>query len=170
MRELLFLALANGLPRLRVSDRIRWVFYRLAGLGIEGRCTIYGPLTIRPLGASRNIAIGRNSFLNTEIRFGCRAMVKIGRRCQIGPGVFFETVSHGIRINEQGRRGSSAMAITVGDNVWIGCGVIITGGVTIGDNAVVAAGSVVIRDVAANTVVGGVPARLLKSCSGQDSE
>ena len=53
------------------------------------------------------------------------------------------------------------MAITVGDNVWIGCGVIITGGVTIGDNAVVAAGSVVIRDVAANTVVGGVPARLL---------
>ena len=50
MRELVFLTLANHLPRLRVSDKIRWLFYRWAGMHIEGRCSIYGPLTIRPGG------------------------------------------------------------------------------------------------------------------------
>ncbi|MBM4181919.1 MAG: acyltransferase [Betaproteobacteria bacterium] len=162
MREWLFLALANGLPRLAVSDRVRWILYRMAGMRILGRCTIYGPLTIRPLGGARNITIGAKTFLNTEIRFGSRGAVTIGRRCRIGPRVCFETAGHGTHVGADGRRGSSAHPIAVGDNVWIGCGAIITGGVSIGENAVVAAGAVVVRDVPPGAVVGGVPARLIK--------
>jgi acetyltransferase-like isoleucine patch superfamily enzyme len=162
MRELFFLTLANNLPRLALSDRIRWLLFRMAGMRIEGRCTIYGPLTIRPLGACKNINIGRKTFLNTEIRFGAKAEVTIGERCRIAPRVCFETVGHGTRLDQNGRRGSSALPITVGDDVWIGCGAIIIGGVTIGDGAVVAAGAVVVKDIPANTMVGGVPARLIK--------
>lgn len=163
MRELIFLTLANHLPRLRVCDKIRWLLYRWAGMHIESRCSIYGPLTIRPLGACRNIHIGAKTFINTEIRFGApEAPVKIGKRCQIGPRVCFETVSHGLQVNEQGRRGSSSKPIIIGDHVWIGCGAIITGGVTIGDNAVVAAGAVVIKDVPAGAIVGGVPAKIIR--------
>ena len=169
MREFLFLALANHLPRLDISDKLRWLLYRLAGLRIQGRCTIYGPLTIRPLGACRNIAIGRKTFLNTDIRLGARAPVSIGQRCLIGPRVCFETVSHGTRVNPDGRRGSTALPIKVGDNVWIGCGAIISGGVSIGENAVVAAGAVVVKDVPANAVVGGVPARLIRQIDIDES-
>lgn len=164
MRELIFLTLANHLPRLRISDKTRWIFYKLAGIHIEGRCSMYGPMTIRPLGGCRNIYIGARSTINTEVRFGApEAPVKIGKRCQIGARVCFETVSHGLYVNEQGRRGSSSKPITVGDHVWIGCGAIITGGITIGDNAIVAAGAVVVKDVPKNTVVAGVPAKVIKT-------
>jgi len=161
--EAIFLTLANHLPRLRISDRLRWRLYRLAGMRIAGRCVIWGPLTVRPLGGARNIAIGAGTFVNTNIRFGVpRERVTLGSNVQVGPNVSFETVSHGlVYVPEQGR-GDIVRPITVEDEVWIGAGVIITGGVRIGRGAVVAAGAVVTRDVPAGTVVGGVPARIIR--------
>ena len=61
-----------------------------------------------------------------------------------------------------------AFPVTVGNNVWIGGSVTIIGGVTIGDNAVIAAGSVVIRDVPANTLVAGNPARGIRKITAED--
>ena len=121
---------------------------------------IWGPLTIRPPGVTRNIAIGSSSILNTNIRFGVTsAPVTIGRNVQIGPSVSFETVSHGL-VYEPGKgRCDIVRPIVVEDEVWIAAGAIITGGVTIGRGAVVVAGAVVSRDVAPGAVVGGVPAR-----------
>lgn len=163
MRELIFLTLANNLPRLKVFDRIKFVLYRLAGLKIRGRCTIWGPLTIRPIGAAGNIEIGKGSFLNTETRFGVPVdKVIIGANVLIGPRVMFETVNHGLQYIPGKGRGFWTKPITVGDEVWIGGGAIITQGVTIGRGAVVAAGAVVTKDVEANTLVGGVPARLIR--------
>ena len=163
MREMIFLPMANHLPRLMAMDLVRYIFYKAAGVHVEGRCIIYGPLTIRPVGGAKNISIGKGSFLNTEIRFGCpKEKIVIGRNCQIGPRVCFETMSHGM-VYEPGKgRGRFSKPIVVEDEVWIGCGAIILQGVTIGKGAVVTAGAVVNKDVEPLTVVGGVPAKLIK--------
>jgi len=152
-----------------VMDFVRYFIYRLAGVKIEGRCIIYGPLTIRPVGGAKNVRIGKGSFLNTEIRFGCpKDRIAIGKNCQIGPRVCFETMSHGI-VYEPGKgRGRLSKPIVVEDEVWIGCGAIILQGVTIGKGAVVSAGAVVSNDVEPLTVVGGTPARVLKRIDVKD--
>ncbi|HOC01231.1 MAG TPA: acyltransferase [Verrucomicrobiota bacterium] len=163
MRELIFLTLANHLPRMKLCDRIRFVFYRLAGVKIKGRCTIWGPLTIRPIGGARNIEIGAGTFMNTETRFGVpKDKVIIGERVQVGPRVMFETVNHGLTYVPGKGRGGGTKTIVIEDEVWIGAGVIVTQGVTIGRGAVVAAGAVVTQDVAPRTIVGGVPAKLIR--------
>ncbi len=165
MRELLFLTLANHLPRLKVCDRIRFRLLRLAGMQIAGKCEIWGPVTVRPLGASANISIGARSFLNTDIRFGAPARVSIGARVQVGPGVMFETSTHGLVYVSGKGRGTEFRPVVIEDEAWIGAGAIITPGVTVGRGAVVAAGAVVIEDVAPLTLVGGVPARLISAIS-----
>jgi len=164
MRELFFLTLANNLPRLKIFDKVRFVVYRMAGLSIKGRCTIWGPLTIRPIGGCKNIEIGEGSFINTEIRFGVpKDKVIIGANVQIGPRVMFETVNHGLRYVPGQGRGGWTKPIIIEDEVWIGGGSIITQGVTVGRGAVVAAGAVVTKDVEPNTIVGGVPAKLIRN-------
>jgi acetyltransferase-like isoleucine patch superfamily enzyme len=163
MRELIFLTLANHLPRLRLSDSIRYICYALAGMKIEGKCLLWGPMTIRPIGGVRNISIGSGTFVNSNSRFGVpSAPISIGRNVQIGPNVSFETVSHGLIYVEGKGRGDLILPIRIEDEVWIGVGAIITGGVTIGKGAVIAAGAVVVSDVEAMTVVGGVPAKVIK--------
>lgn len=163
MRELLFLTLANHLPRMRIFDRGRFLVLRMAGLKIRGPCTIWGPLTIRPIGSARNIEIGRGSFLNTDVRFGApKDPVRIGDNVLIGPRVMFETASHGLTFVPGKGRDEWTKPIVVEDEVWIGAGAIVTQGVTIGRGAVVAAGAVVTRNVAPQTLVGGVPARLIR--------
>lgn len=164
MREFFFITLANHLPRFRIFDRIRDRILTLAGLKIKGRCMIWGPLTIRPIGRAANIEIGNGSFLNTETRFGLHiAKVIIGENVLIGPRVSFETVNHGLKYYENTGRETSSKTIVVEDEVWIGAGVIITQGVTIGRGAVVSAGAVVTKDVEPNTIVGGVPAKFIKN-------
>ena len=84
MRELVFLAIANNLPRLNLFDKIRYIIYRMAGLSIKGKCKIWGPLTIRPIGGAKNIEIGEGSFINTEVRFGApNEKIIIGKNVQI---------------------------------------------------------------------------------------
>jgi len=164
VKELIFLTLANNLPRIDLLDKIRFIIYRLAGVKVYGKCTIWGPLTIRPLGGAKNIEIGRGSFINTEIRFGVpKDKVTIGENVQIGPRVMFETVSHGLKYVTGQGRGTWTQPIVIEDEVWIGSGAIITQGVTIGRGSVVAAGAVVIKNVDAKTVVGGVPAKFLRN-------
>lgn len=163
MREFFFLFLANGLPRLAFSDKIRYLLYRAAGLDIKGRCLIWGPLTIRPIGAAKNIKIGNGTFLNTDVRFGVpKDNVEIGSNVQVGPGVMFETAGHRLNYEPGIGRGLSSKPIVIEDEVWIGGGVIVTQGVTIGKGAVVAAGSVVTKDVESMSLVAGVPAQFIK--------
>lgn len=91
--------------------------------------------------------------------------ITIGDRVYTAPQVQMLAVNHiyndpGIPIIEQG---ITAQGIVIGDDAWIGAGAIITDGVTIGKGAVVAAGAVVTKDVAPHTMVGGVPARLIRT-------
>jgi maltose O-acetyltransferase len=164
IRESVFLALGNWLPRLSVSDRHRWQLYRLAGLQMENKVSFPGAIRIRPIGGTRNITIGRDTFVNTDCSFGCPvATVHIGERVQIGPGVSFETVNHGLLYEPNRGRGATHHGIVVEDEVWIGAGAIFTPGVRIGRGAVVMAGAVVTKDVAPGTAVGGVPARVIEN-------
>ena len=107
----------------------------------------------------RNIHIGRNVFINSGCHFQDQGGIYIGDDVLIGHRVVLATIDHDL--NPYDRRNHYA-PIRIGNRVWIGSGAIITKGVTIGDNAVIAAGAVVRRDVEENTIVGGVPARLLK--------
>ena len=91
---------------------------------------------------------------------------------QRGVQIDFDTRFHGKGTNAADRVAGweYAYPVSIGDNVWIGGSVSIVGGVTIGDNAVVAAGSVVIRDVPAGTLVAGNPARVVRKITKRDRQ
>lgn len=164
LRESILLALGNWLPRLSISNRYRWRFYRAAGIKMEQPAIFWGSLRVRPIGGAKNIEIGTGSFLNTDCSFGCPvATITIGERVQVGPGVSFETVNHHLVYRTEVGRGSVHESIVVEDEVWIGAGAIITPGVRVCRGAVVMAGAVVTKDVESNTAVGGVPARVVKT-------
>lgn len=167
LRELVFLTLANNLPRLAWCDRIRHSLLAWAGMHISGKCRVWAPVTVRPIGGAKNISIGEDTFINTDVRFGVPMdTVTIGDKVQIGPRVMFETATHGLVYEPGVGRGTQSGPIVVEDMAWIGAGAIITSGVTVGSGAVVAAGSVVVSDVPANAVVGGVPAKLIRPAGG----
>lgn len=171
MMNSFLLWLANVLPGIKIINRIRYRFYQLAGMKIAGKSTIWSPILVSPARGAQNIVIGKKCFLNREIRFGVpKEKVVIGDRVRIGPRVMFETVGHGLDYRASGGRGSNHAPIFIEDDVWIGAGVIVTQGVTIGRGSVVAAGAVVNKSVPALTLVGGVPARVIKSIDSNESE
>lgn len=108
----------------------------------------------------KNITVGEGVFVNACCHFQDHGGVTIGNGCQIGHNVIFATLNH--ELAPERRKKTYPAPIVLGRNVWVGSNTTILQGVTIGDNAVVAAGAVVTKDVAANTVVGGVPARFIK--------
>lgn len=108
----------------------------------------------------KNITIGKNVFVNACCHFQDHGGVTLGDNCLIGHNVVFATLNHGISPHE--RTSMYPAPIRVGKNVWVGSNSTILQGVTIGDNAIVAAGSVVTKDIPANTIAGGVPAKRIR--------
>ena len=108
----------------------------------------------------RNIHVGKNVFINSCCQFQDQGGIFIGDGCFIGHSVVMATLNHNM-IPEK-RQNLLHAPIRLGKNVWVGAHVTITSGVTIGDNAVIAAGAVVTKDVPANEVWGGVPAKFIK--------
>lgn len=166
----------EGMHRLmnEMSEEARRVTFRLnsAWHSQEEIRALLGELFARPVPDTlrvfppfysdfgKNIHVGENVFINACCHFQDHGGVTLGNGCQIGHNVVFATLNHGL---EPADRGTTYPApIVLGRNVWVGSNATILQGVTIGDNAVVAAGAVVSRDVPANTIVGGVPARIIK--------
>ena len=108
----------------------------------------------------KNIHIGENVFINACCQFQDQGGVWIGDGCLIGHNVVFATLNHDL--NPERRQICIPKSIELGKNVWIGSNATILAGVKIGNNAVVAAGAVVHKDVEANSIVGGVPAKFIK--------
>ncbi|MEV6108895.1 sugar O-acetyltransferase [Streptomyces sp. NPDC051940] len=106
-----------------------------------------------------NISIGARTFVNFGLTALDVAAITIGADCQIGPNVQLLTPTHPLEPQPRRDKLEAAKPVTLGDNVWLGGGVIVCPGVTIGDNSVIGAGAVVTRDVPANVVAVGNPAR-----------
>ncbi|MFD3734442.1 sugar O-acetyltransferase [Streptomyces sp. NPDC058632] len=106
-----------------------------------------------------NITIGARTFVNYNLTALDVAAIVIGEDCQIGPGVQLLTPTHPVEPGPRRDKLEAARPITIGDNVWIGGGAIVLAGVTVGDNSVIGAGAVVTKDVPANVVAVGSPAR-----------
>jgi maltose O-acetyltransferase len=106
--------------------------------------------------------IGSRTFANWGLIALDVARITIGDDVQIGPNVQLLTATHPIEPEPRRLKWEGSKPITLGNNVWLGGGVIVCPGVTIGENTVVGAGAVVVRDLPANVVAVGNPARILK--------
>lgn len=139
-------------------EEIRQIMGRLTGREVGEGFTLFPPFYTD---FGKNIAIGRNVFINSGCHFQDQGGIAIGDGALIGHNVVLATVNHALEPEK--RRRNRYAPIRIGENVWIGSNATILPGVTLGDWAVVAAGAVVTKDVPPMTVVGGVPARVLRT-------
>ena len=108
-----------------------------------------------------NISIGKGSYVNFNCVFLDLGPIRLGQRCLIGPGVQLLTAVHPMNAAERATGKEKGAGIEIGDDCWLGGGVIVCPGVKIGCRCVIGAGSVVTRDVPPHTRVAGNPARPL---------
>lgn len=139
------------------QEEIRAYLSRLTGREVDPSVSVFPPLYSD---FGKNIHFGQNVFVNACCHFQDHGGIVIGDGCQIGHNVVFATLNH--FLDPAKRTYTVPAPIVLGRNVWVGANCTILQGVTIGDNSVVAAGAVVSKDVPANTVVGGVPAKVIK--------
>jgi acetyltransferase-like isoleucine patch superfamily enzyme len=141
------------------ADEVRAFFSELIGKKVDESFLLIPPFYTA---GGDEIRVGRNVFVNQNCTFYDLGGLDIADDVMIGPNVSIITAGHPL---EPSRRRTMTIGkpIVIERNVWIAAGAIIIGGVTIGENSVVAAGSVVTRDVPPNTLVGGNPARAIRS-------
>lgn len=138
-------------------DEIRDLLSRLFGYKVDSTLRVFPPFYTD---FGKNIHIGQRVFINACCHFQDHGGIFIGDDCQIGHNVVFATLNHGL--DPKDRKSTYPAPIVIGRNVWIGANATILQGVKIGDNAVVAAGAVVTKEVEPNTIVGGIPARVIR--------
>ncbi|WP_326701756.1 sugar O-acetyltransferase [Streptomyces sp. NBC_01754] len=109
-----------------------------------------------------NITVGPRTFVNFGAVLLDVGRVTIGADVQIGPNVQLLTPTHPLEPEARRAKWEAAEPVTIGDNVWLGGGVIVCPGVTIGEDTVVGAGSVVTRDLPSGVVAVGNPARVVR--------
>lgn len=108
------------------------------------------------------ITVGARTFINYNLTALDVAPITIGEDCQIGPNVQLLTPTHPVEPQPRRDRLEAAEPITIGDNVWLGGGTIVLPGVSIGENSVIGAGAVVTKDIPANSLAVGNPARVIR--------
>ena len=117
-----------------------------------------------------NIEIGDNFFANYNFVVLDVGKVKIGNNVQIAPNVGLYTAGHPVHPDSRNSGYEYGIDITIGNNVWLGGGVIVLPGVTIGDNAVIGAGAVVTKDIPANAIAAGNPAKVIRYITEEDRD
>jgi acetyltransferase-like isoleucine patch superfamily enzyme len=141
----------------RPPAEVRSLMSRLTGRTVDASVTVFPPFHTE---FGKNLRLGRNVFVNLGCRFQDTGGISIGDGTLIGHGSTLTTLNH--RLDPARRADMLPSPVVIGRNVWLGAGVTVVPGVTIGDGAVVAAGAVVTKDVPADTVVAGVPARTVR--------
>jgi acetyltransferase-like isoleucine patch superfamily enzyme len=147
-------------PALNASvdiDEVRARLSEIIGIEIDSSTVVFVPFYTN---FGRHIRLGKHVFINHACTFLDLGGIVIEDHVQIGPKVNLITENH--PVDPLNRKTLDLKAIHLKKNVWIGAAATILPGVTIGENSVVAAGAVVRNDVEANTIVAGVPAKLVK--------
>jgi acetyltransferase-like isoleucine patch superfamily enzyme len=146
-------------------EELREIMGRLIGKELDRSFRMFPPFYTD---FGKNITIGKDVFINSGCHFQDQGGIEIGDGALIGHNVVLATINHDL--NPRKNRKNHYAPIKIGTRVWIGSNATILPGVTIGDYAVVAAGAVVTRDVPAMTIVGGVPAKVLKVVQEEKEE
>lgn len=139
------------------DEEIVGLFSRITGSDVDPSFRMFPPFYTD---FGKNIHLGKNVFINSCCQFQDQGGIFIGDNCLIGPGTMMATLNHGFA--PEHRQDMTHAPIVIGKGVWIGAHVTILPGVTVGDNAIIAAGAVVTKDVPADVIVGGVPAKVIK--------
>jgi acetyltransferase-like isoleucine patch superfamily enzyme len=172
----------------KIFRRLRWLKLKVSGAKVEydiqlnsnifsgdvknvncGKSAWFSEGSRVIMGSHQNqsgrLRIGNNVFINHNSIIDCHYKITIGDRVLIGPHCYIGDFDHDVRITSGHviKPDGHALPIEIGNDVWIGAGVIILKGVKIGAGAVVGAGSVVTKNVPENTIVAGNPARLIRS-------
>lgn len=138
-------------------SELREIFSELIGKPVDEGFGLFPPFYTD---CGLNISIGKNVFINSGCRFQDWGGITIGDGALIGHNVVIATINHGLAPEE--RHDNIPAPVAIGKNVWIGSNATVLPNVTVGENSVVAAGAVVTKDVPANVVVAGVPAKIIK--------
>lgn len=144
-------------------EELRALFSQLIGRPVDESFGLFPPFYTD---CGKNIHIGKNVFINMGCKFQDQGGIFIGDGALIGHNVVLATLNHAK--SPQNRSSMLPAPIHIGKNVWIGANATVLPGVTIGDGAIVAAGAVVTRDIPENTIVGGVPAKVIRTISEED--
>lgn len=146
-------------------EEIRGIMSEIIGKPVDETFRLFPPFYTD---CGKNITLGKNVFINSACHFQDQGGVTIEDGCLIGPQVEFATINHG---QDPAHRSDNHFApIHLKKGVWIGAHATILPGVTIGENSIVAAGAVVTKDVPANVIVAGVPARVMKPIVTEDKK
>ena len=140
------------------AKELRDLFSELIGEKVDESFGLFPPFYAD---YGQNITVGKNVFINSGCCFQDQGGIEIGDNVLIGQQVVIATLNHDLLPEK--RANMLPAPVKIGNGVWIGAHATILSGVTIGDGAVVAAGAVVTKDVPENTVVGGVPAKIIKT-------
>lgn len=139
-------------------EEIRSVLSKITGFEVDATTMVFPPFQIN---YGKNTKLGKNVFINFDCTFLDLGGITIDDNVMLAPKVSLLSEGHPVSIND--RQTLAVSKIHIKKNAWIGANATILHGVTIGENSVVAAGAVVSKDVPANTVVGGIPAKNIKS-------
>jgi len=160
----MFNALGDRLMRWLERSAVRRA---LARMNVGRRVSVKSGLRVHK---PRNITLGDDVRINTDVTIQAHGPVTIGDRTMVAAGCIIVTANHDLS-----KRGLEAFGnleagpVSIGSDCWLGAGAVVLPGVTIGDGAVVAAGSVVTRDLPAETICIGAPARPVRPRPGADS-
>ena len=133
------------------------LFSELTGRKVDKTFRLFPPFCTD---CGKNITVGKNVFINACCKFQDQGGITIGNGVLIGHNVTLATLNHDKR--PEHRQNIYPKPIKIGDNVWIGSNATILQGVTIGDGVIIGANAVVTRDVPKNTIVAGIPARVIR--------
>ncbi|MER3318403.1 MAG: sugar O-acetyltransferase [Allomuricauda sp.] len=154
------IALSTKLNSSKNVDEIRKVLSEIIGVEVDKSTTLFTPFYTN---YGKNISLGKNVFINHACSFLDLGGITIEDDVMIGPRVSITSENHPTDIKT--RKTMLPSSVLIKKNVWIGASATILPGVTVGENSVVAAGALVNKDVPPNTVVAGVPAKVLKTIS-----